>query len=1489
ADYASANAFLDHFAVRRNRLAAAGLRCGHTLSIAWPLWEEGGMHVDPAVLDSLKQSLGMHPLATDAGVEIFHRGLALGPGNLLVAFGDLPLLRRKLLAREPAVQPSATPVTVSSEIPTASPANGGGLEEQTREFLKRQLSDLLKIPAHRIDVKAPFEAYGINSILAMGLTSRLEKTFGTLSKTLFFEYQSLHDLTAYFLQSHRDRLIAQFAPAPIGLPAQAPSPTAPTAQAGVEPATARRLVRRRRSSALTPARTEAEPIAIVGLSGRYPEAADLHQFWRNLRDGKDCIVEVPADRWDWRAYFSEDRDSEGNHFSRHGGFIKGVDEFDPLFFGIPPVEAETMDPQERLFLQHAWMAVEDAGYSRASLRIPHPSGLAGQVGVYVGVMYGEYQLLGAEASLGGRRMGFASNLSHIANRVSYVLNLHGPSLAVDTMCSSSLTAIHLACQDLKSGRTSLAIAGGVNVSIHPNKYLMLSAGQFISSDGHCQSFGEGGDGYIPGEGVGVVVLKRLSEALRDGDNIHGIIRGTALNHGGKTNGYTVPNPQAQASVIAQALAEARVHPRQISYLEAHGTGTKLGDPIEIAALTQAFRRGMGGGEDNGFCLIGSAKSNIGHCESAAGIAGLTKVLLQMRHGQIAPSLHSSRLNPHIDFAKTPFEVNQALRPWERPVVEGRVAPRLAGISSFGAGGSNAHLIVEEYVPERPAPAAGAGKRIVPLSARTAEQLQRKAGDLLEHLREASASGPVDLDAVAYTLQTGREAMEERLGILAGSAEELMERLRSYRDGAGDIEDTWQGQVKRGADGLALLNHDEDMQEAIGKWVARKKLGKLLELWVKGLDLEWEKLHGETKPRRVSLPTYPFAKERYWINTHAAGSAPHGAAERLHPLVHRNTSDFGGPSYASSFTGRETFLMDHRIKTGTGFRKILPAAAYLEMIRAAVTLAASEGGDRVLELRSLAWLSPLEVDAPTDVVLDLACDGEASEGAPIDFEIHSARGEAETVHCRGVAILSASQPPPPLDLAALEAATAKASHESSRLYSRFSAMGLEYGPGHRTLTRLRVGDRQLLATLRLPASQASGAKTYSLHPSLLDGALQACIGLLADLDGEPGRPALPFALESMRIFAPCIGDLSAWCRYSPGNTAGDATIRLDIDLCDSDGKVSAELRGFTFRPLGASTSLAGTATLLAVPEWEAAAPSAPSSTAGFSQRHVIVIGLPPDAVEKLAEAMPGTTIIRPEGGETLPDRYTAAAEACFECVRAILRDKPREKALIQVVVAGEDEACAGLSALLATASRENPMLAGRTLIVPAEMPGEEVAARLREESGQAEDALVRYEGGTRQVLRWRETAPGSAAPRIAFQERGVYLITGGLGGLGLVFAREILKRTQNALVILAGRSASSAKITATLAALPGSDRVVYRQADVVDPEQARQLVSSILAEHGRLNGIIHGAGMIRDNFILRKDAEEFRRVLAPKVAGAAALDEASRDAQLDFLVFFSSTA
>ncbi|MGH9486284.1 MAG: beta-ketoacyl synthase N-terminal-like domain-containing protein, partial [Terriglobales bacterium] len=670
--------------------------------------------------------------------------------------------------------------------------------------MKRQLARTLKLAVEKVEVDAALEKYGVDSVLALRMVGDLERVFGRLPKTLLFEQRSVRALVAYFMSAHRERLQALLQPKWREVGESVPE--GERASGG-----ARALGRSR--VALRPARSVegvgggrregggALDIAIVGISGRYPQARTLEEFWENLRSGKDCITEIPAQRWDHSRYFGK-KGAVGKCYSKWGGFIEGVEEFDALFFNISPREAQYMDPQERLFLQCVYETLEDAGHTRESV-----GGVEGvqagrrDVGVFVGVMYEEYQLYAAQAQAQGRSLAVGGYAASIANRVSYYHDFSGPSLAVDTMCSSSLTAIHLACESLRRGECVAAIAGGVNVSIHPNKYLLLSQGQFVSSEGLCRSFGEGGDGYVPGEGVGAVLLKPLRRAQEEGDHIYGVIKASAINHGGRTNGYTVPSPQGQAQVIDRALRESGLSARQISYIEAHGTGTALGDPIEIAGLAQAF--GQGSGAEGGCCAIGSVKSNIGHCESAAGIAALTKVLLQMKHGLLVPSLHSEVLNPHIDFERTPFVVQRTLQEWRRPLVGGCEVDRVAGISSFGAGGANAHLIVAEYRQEGGGrqgdgvPQAGGVPQVVVLSGKSEERVREQTGRLL---RALSGFGEEDLGDIAYTLQVGREALEYRLATVVGTLEELRGRLQRYVQGE-EVEELYVGEVKRNKEAL----------------------------------------------------------------------------------------------------------------------------------------------------------------------------------------------------------------------------------------------------------------------------------------------------------------------------------------------------------------------------------------------------------------------------------------------------------------------------------------------------------------------------------------------------------------------------------------------------------------------------------------------------------------------------------------------------------------
>lgn len=708
---------------------------------------------------------------------------------------------------------------------SASKVQNATNDEPGDTAAERYFVDLIaretEIDASVISLSAPLEDYGIDSILIVRLTDELERDFGPLSRTLFFEYQTLGALVGYFLEAHAERLSAI-----VGTNSTVP-PRALAAQAPTK--TTRGLA------------ASDEPIAIIGLAGRYPGARSVPEFWQNLAAGRDCVSEVPAERWDHSRYFDTFR-QPGKTTSKWGGFVDGHDRFDPMFFNIAPREAALIDPQERLFLQCAWETLEDAGYTRATVA-PKIDGLSGgDVGVFVGVMYEEYQLYGPERTAQGEPTALVGSPSSIANRVSYFCDFQGPSMAVDSMCSSSLTAIHLACDSLRSGSCSVALAGGVNLTVHPNKYVALSQSRFLSSKGRCKSFGEGGDGYVPAEGVGAVLLKPLSQAEADGDRVYGVILGSALNHGGKTNGYTVPNPAAQAAVIEAAMAKAGVCADDISYVEAHGTGTNLGDPIEISALTKVYRSQRKTNKD---CSIGSVKSSIGHGESAAGIAGLTKLLLQLKHGQLAPSLHAETLNPNIDFETSPFKVQRRLEPWKREMVDGRALPRIASLSSFGAGGSNAHFVVSEYITEERA-AISFGPSVFPFSARDPERLQA----LLVNFRSAlEGLNDDDLPSAAFTLQEGREAFEERLALVADRKSDLVEKLDRLLAGRRDEEGAFWGSATQGLSGADLSPSAE----------------KAAERWSQGGNVDWRALRQGPTPAPISLPTYPFAEEYCWLS------------------------------------------------------------------------------------------------------------------------------------------------------------------------------------------------------------------------------------------------------------------------------------------------------------------------------------------------------------------------------------------------------------------------------------------------------------------------------------------------------------------------------------------------------------------------------------------------------------------------------------------------
>lgn len=510
---------------------------------------------------------------------------------------------------------------------------------------------------------------------------------------------------------------------------------------------------------------QSEPIAIIGLSCRFPGGANTPEaYWELLQAGRDVVTEVPAERWNTADYTDPQFEGTGQAVNWYGGFLDQVDQFDPQFFGISPREAETMDPQQRLVLEVSWEALERAGQPPDKLK-------GSQTGIFIGITTNDYSQL---AKLSGPAQmdvytATGTALNAAPGRVAYTLGFHGPSMAVDTACSSSLVAIHLACQSLRTGESNLALAGGVNALLAPEAFICFSKWGMMAPDGRCKTFDAGANGFVRGEGCGIIVLKRLSDARAAGDNILALIRGSAVNQDGRSSGLTVPNGLAQQAVIRKALANAKVQPSEISYVEAHGTGTSLGDPIEIEALGVAL--GEGRSQEKPL-TIGSVKTNIGHLESASGVAGLIKVVLSMQHQELPPHLHLQERSPQIPWPRFPVVIPTERLPWSA-----ESGPRLAGVSSFGFSGTNAHVILEE-APAQP-PVLSQVERpchLLSLSAKNEPALKQKAVQLADHL---AANPAVAISDIAYAANLGRSHFNHRLAIVADSAQEAREKLTAW--------------------------------------------------------------------------------------------------------------------------------------------------------------------------------------------------------------------------------------------------------------------------------------------------------------------------------------------------------------------------------------------------------------------------------------------------------------------------------------------------------------------------------------------------------------------------------------------------------------------------------------------------------------------------------------------------------------------------------------
>lgn len=1296
-------------------------------------------------------------------------------------------------------------------------------------------------------------------------------------------------------------------------------------------------------------------IAIIGMSGRFPGADTLDAFWKNLRDGVESIT-----------FFSDEQltaagvDAALHHqpsYVKASGVLSDIEQFDAHFFGYSPGEATIIDPQHRLFLECASAAIEHAGYD--------PERYRGLIGVYAGTGMNTYlynNLYGWESHADpdeDYRTMIASDKDFLATRVSYKLNLKGPSVTVQTACSTSLVAVHLACQSLRGGECDIALAGGVSLRVPHQAGYLYQEGMILSPDGHCRAFDADARGTVMGSGVGVVVLKLLTDALADGDPIHAIIKGSTINNDGALKaGYTAPNLDAQAAVIVEAQGIAGVAPDSISYVETHGTGTPIGDPIEISALTKAFHTGT---DRKRFCAIGSVKTNIGHLDAAAGMAGLIKTVLSLQHKQIPPSLNFETPNARINFDDTPFYVNTELSEWH---TQGE--PRRAGISSFGIGGTNVHVIMEE-APSIPSPGATRPWQLLPLSAKTDSALTAVSNNLAAYLTDNTHENLAD---VAFTLQVGRRLFPQRQFLICRNREDAIDALsnldsgRIFR-GASELVSRSVAAMFTGQ-GAQYVNMTAELYRT--EPVFRQYVDQCCALLIPQLGLDLRSVIYETEEGQLeettqklnqtylaqpALFTIEYALVKLWASWgvqpkamigHSIGEYVAACLAGVFSLEDALTLVAARGRLMQSLPGGAMLAVSCSEPEALSFLTEDLSLAAVNTPTSCVISGSTEAVDRLsqrLERRGITWRQLHTSHAFHSEMMEPIL-------APFMAQVRQISLNPPQIpyisNVTGTWITEAEATDPLYWARHLRQAVRFADGLSILLGDPEMAL-LEIGPG-RTLSTLamrhpsRSTDQVILASVRHPQDRQSDVAFLltSLGKLWLAGMPINWSGFSAQEQRQ--RVALPtYPFERQRYWIdrddtavmhrgkiadvrkPEMADwfyTPSWKRaplapQQRGFLRHEAPWLVFVDACGLGAELVQRLRqaGETVVVVQAAAEF----TVIDENAYGLNPVQAQDYDALLSA--LAVAGIRPLQIVHLwnvtSYKAASTTLA------TLEQLSSLAFNSLLFLAQALGRQYLHDEIVITVIsnhmqeVLGT-ELLSPLKALLLgpvrTIPLEYPQLQCRSVDIGYE-PGDQNSSRVvdmvwSEVTVNPDDQIVAYRGSHRWVEAFTAVSlPASSEPGIQVKPGGVYLITGGLGGIGFTLAQDLAKQGQPRLILIgrtvlplreawpqwlsdhAEADAVSQKIRRVqdLESLGAAVRVV--SADVTSYEQMQQTVTQTVDLYGQINGVIHAAGVPGGGMIQRKTITNAAHVMMPKVKGTLALYAALQEIDLDFFVFCSS--
>ncbi|CQR58211.1 type I polyketide synthase [Paenibacillus riograndensis] len=1293
-------------------------------------------------------------------------------------------------------------------------------------------------------------------------------------------------------------------------------------------------------------------IAIIGMSGKFGEANDLRAFWEVLLKGKECIREIPlhrkADADRYLEFSGGKSPHEDTQYTRIA-YLDEIDKFDCGFFGILPNEAKLIDPRQRLFLESAWSTLEDAGYGGGKL-------CGSKTGVYVGLSSdgsNEYFKLIEQGDPSLIGLSTAGNIkSVIAGRLAYILDFKGPSMMIDTACSSSLVALHVACQAIKNHECEAALVGGVNIKIFPKteEENNLNIG-ITSSDSSIRTFDDQADGTNSGEGVAAVLIKPLDKAIRDRDHIYAVIKGSAVNQDGSSVGITAPNMTAQENVITDAWKEARIDPQTVTYWEAHGTGTKLGDPIEVHAIHRAFNRFT---DRKQFCAIGSVKTNIGHLDSLAGLAGLIKAVMAIQYRKIPPSLHFKVPNRNIQFSSSPVYVNDQTTDWK-----GYDGVYRCGISSFGLSGTNAHVVLEGPPPLEQRQDEVPANHIFTVSAKTEASLEKLILNYLEFLGKEQELRISDL---CYTVNTGRLPNQCRIAMIVSSTEELIRKLKLLaRNGAGTYkaEDIYYRKLERNLKFIGKsMTGSGGLTESSHKSIADLQL--LCGAYCDGADMDFEGIYRQLDCRKVSWPTYAFEQKRLWVELPESRRSLTAARTR-HPLLQeRAVSSLNLEVYVSYLNVQDFWVLnEHQVNDAC----VIPGTAYLDMAKEIGTRHFGEARDIILSDVSFLNLLKVEKDEVKEIHTIVNIKDDA-----LKFTVASRASAAEEwiKHAEAWIGRKERQPHTTYDIETLkttyDSVYAIRRNQSWPVIEESSYTSVQYVEDtNRPESIINVGGRWkctnaiyrskegVLCELEIQAEYAEDLEQFYLHPAMMDCAVNAGTFTINE------DTYLPYYYKEFRIFGPTPKKFYSY--ITKKNNENEETGKFDLLLLNEQGEVFGEISSYivkrvhSFTPLeqpSAQKSIYHKLGWVEKNEYKLLRRS--EANGGILLFHnqaklagEIIASLR-QAGKKVIEAIPGqafsergeqayslggrqedydklfaaielqkiSQIIHlmtiqdhsAEGGhQQLEYNLKLGLDSLFYLSQSIMKhpNDPVELVLFaehvhrisgsETAVNPHHAAFFGLGKVL---GKEYSKLNVRCIDIDGETRAAEC---IREINGEKQVELVGYREG-RPYVQELQAVPVPALPdqQAEIKKDGVYIITGGLGGLGLEVARY-LSSLAKVNLILVGRSGLSHPID------PGSknhtrteimnhirangSNVDCYQADVADEREMQAMLAQLRQRYTSINGIFHCAGVAGEGFIFRKDKAAFDRVTRPKIQGTRILDKLTAEDKLDFFVMFSS--